>query len=391
MRVTLVTETYFPQVNGVSRTLGQLVRFLSAAGDEVQVVHPDYGTPPEHGNVVLVPSFSLPFYRELHLPRPPFGKVFKAIDAFAPDLIHIATEATLGLSALRHARTRRIPLVSSFHTNFDQYTDHYRVGFAKGWIWRYLRWFHNRTLETYVPSLTTIRELEGKGFERLVLWPRGVDSTLFRPDRAARASVREALGFRPDDVVIAYVSRIAAEKNIDYLADALDRVAQRRPQTRFLFVGDGPARAEVEGRLGDRAKFVGYRSGEDLADHYASADLFAFSSLTETFGNVILEAMASGLPVVAVRAGGVGDTVRPGETGLLVEPGQPPEVFGDAVLSLVDDPDLRRAIGHRARDYAVSQSWDQIMGRLRERYEIAIERQPRSNTKRVLMSEGNDR
>src|SRR5690606_13122805 len=151
------------------------------------------------------------------------------------------------------------------------------------------RWFHNRTLETYVPSRATIDDLAGRGFERLVLWPRGVDGDLFRPDRPGRARVREALGFLPDQVVIAYVSRLAAEKNIGYLTQSLRLVTERRPNVRLLFVGDGPARAEVEETLDGQARFVGYRTGEDLADHYAAADLFAFSSLTETFGNVILE------------------------------------------------------------------------------------------------------
>jgi glycosyltransferase involved in cell wall biosynthesis len=372
MRVTLVTETYFPQVNGVSRTLGQLVRYLEGRGDIVQLVQPDYGESPEHERVHLVRSIALPFYKELVLPLPPFGDVRQAIDAFAPDIVHIATEATLGLSVLRHLLARKRPTVSSFHTNFDQYSTHYRVGFARGTIWRYLRWFHNRTRETYVPSRSTIAELQSRGFERLVLWPRGVDSTLFRPDRPGRVEVRSALGFGPDDVVVAYVSRIAAEKNVAYLAEALQRVHQLRPAVKFLFVGDGPARAEVERTLAGFATFVGYHTGEDLADHYAAADLFAFSSLTETFGNVVLEAMASGLPVVALRAGGVCDTVRPGETGMLIEPSAPSSTFAEAVIALCDDPAERRRRAEAARTYAVSQSWDEINGHLRSRYQRVI-------------------
>jgi glycosyltransferase involved in cell wall biosynthesis len=368
MRVSLVTETYFPQVNGVSRTLGQLVRHLTGRGDTVQLVHPEYGATPETGHAHLVRSVAVPFYKELHLPMPPFGAAHRAIDLFGPDVVHIATEATLGLSVLRHVLRRRVPTVSSFHTNFDQYSEHYRVGWSRGIVWRYLRWFHNQTRETYVPSRATIADLERRGFERLVLWPRGVDANLFRPDRPGRDRVREANGFEPDDVVIGYVSRIAAEKNIGYLAEALSLVAASRPGARFLFVGDGPARSELERKMGPHARFAGYRSGDDLADHYAAADLFAFSSLTETFGNVILEAMASGLPVVALRAGGVGDTVRPGETGVLIEPGAPPSTFADAVTSFIDDREhlLRTALAARA--YARSQSWDEIMAALRDRY-----------------------
>lgn len=373
MRATIVTETYFPQVNGVSRTLGQLVRHLCGQGDEVQLVHPDYGAPKVFDRTVLVPSFSLPFYKELRLPRPPFRGVHRAIEAFAPDIVHIATEATLGLSILRHTLRHGTPVVSSFHTNFDQYSAHYGVGWARGTIWRYLRWFHNRTLETYVPSRATIGELEGRGFERLVLWPRGVDSTLFRPDRPGRDRVRESLGFQAGDVVIAYVSRIAAEKNIDYLAEALSEVSSARTDARFLFVGDGPEREEVERRMGAGARFVGYRSGEDLADHYAAADLFAFSSLTETFGNVVLEAMASGLPVIALRAGGVGDIVRPGDTGMLLPADASPRAFAASVMSLVDCERDRRRMSAAARSFALSQSWDEIMGTLRSRYERLIE------------------
>ncbi len=263
--------------------------------------------------------------------------------------------------------------MSSFHTNFDQYSSHYRIGWANGMIWRYLRWFHNRTRETYVPSLTTIKGLEALGFERLVLWPRGVNGTLFCPDRPGRQQVRQTLGWGPDDQVISYVSRIAPEKNVSYLANALAIVAARRPDVRILLVGDGPARSDLERRIGAIAHFAGYRMGEELADYYAAGDLFAFSSLTETFGNVVLEAMASGMPVAAVRAGGVGDTVQPGKTGLLVEPTEPPARFAEAILGLIAEPARLRAMAEAARAYALSQSWDAIMGELRQRYELAID------------------
>jgi glycosyltransferase involved in cell wall biosynthesis len=373
MRVTLVTETYFPQVNGVSRTLGQLVRVLTESGDSVQLIHPDYGDAPTAVNVHTVRSFVLPFYKELYLPRPPFSRVHRAIDDFEPDIVHIATEATLGLSVHRHARRRGLAVVSSFHTNFDQYSGHYRVGWARAPIWRYLRWFHNRTQETYVPSATTKNDLESRGFRRIVLWKRGVDSTLFRPGRPGRERVRAALGWSHDDLVIAYVSRIAPEKNVDYLAAALAKVAAERPHVRVLLVGDGPSRPALEKRMGSFARFAGYRQGEDLADHYAASDIFAFSSLTETFGNVVLEAMASGLPVVALRAGGVGETVQPEATGVLIDPAEPPASMASALIRLIDRPRERGALAATARTYAESQSWDAIMRGLRQRYESVID------------------
>jgi glycosyltransferase involved in cell wall biosynthesis len=373
MRVTLVTETYFPQVNGVSRTLGELARFLTEMGDGVQLIHPDYGAAGDRDRVHAVRSIVLPFYKELHLPLPPFGSVHRAINSFRPELVHIATEATLGWSVLRFASARGVPVVSSFHTKFHQYSGHYGVGWARGVIGRYLRWFHNRARETYVPSETTIRELEQLGFERLVLWKRGVDSTLFRPDRAGRLEVRRALGWSADDVVINSVGRVATEKNVDYLVDALAIVAAARPDVRILLVGDGPSRPALEQRLGSLAHWAGYRQGEDLADHYAAGDIFAFTSLTETFGNVILEAMASGLPVVALRAGGVGETVQSGSTGALVEPSEPPDRFASALLRLIEQPEERRRMAQAARDYAVRQNWDAIMAALRDRYQRVID------------------
>ncbi|GAC1463322.1 MAG: glycosyltransferase family 1 protein [Isosphaeraceae bacterium] len=377
MRVTVVTETYYPQVNGVSRTLSELVDYLKNCGDQVQIIHPDYGTATHDKDTYLVRAISVPFYKELYLPVPPFAKVHRAMDHFRPEIVHLATEASLGLSVLNHTERRGIATVSSFHTNFDQYSAHYRLGFLSGLIWRYLRWFHNRTLQTYVPSSTTINDLQGRNFERLVHWPRGVDSTHFRPDRPGRERVRKSLGFGPDETVIVYVSRIAAEKNIAYLGDALSLVASTFPGVRLLFVGDGPAKSDLECRMGPSATFVGYRSGEDLADHYAAADLFAFASTTETFGNVILEAMASGLPVVALRAGGVGNIVRSGECGILVEPTAEPLVFARALTALIEDPFLRKKMSLAARLYAQSQSWEEIMRDLREHYaRIVAEARP---------------
>jgi glycosyltransferase involved in cell wall biosynthesis len=372
MRITLVTETFFPQVNGVSRTLGELARHLRACGDLVQLVCPDYGTGFEQEGVLPVPSVVLPFYKELHLPRPPFGRVYRAVAAFRPEVIHIATEATLGWSLLRHALRSRTPVVSSFHTNFDQYSTHYGLGWSRSLIWRYLRWFHNSTRETYVPSNTTIGDLEKRGFERLRLWRRGVDSEVFRPDRPGRHDVRRGLGWSPDDAVLTYVSRIAPEKNVDYLADALTIVAARRPDVRILFVGDGPSRPALEARIGGIAHFAGYRSRADLADHYAAGDVFVFASRTETLGNVVLEAMSSGLPVVALEAGGVSETVQSGSSGILVPPDEPAERFATAVLWLIEQSDERRRMAEAARAYALTQTWEAIMDSLRLRYLAVI-------------------
>ena len=373
MRVCLVTETYFPQVNGVSRTLGQLTRVLMEHGDEVQIIQPRYKTRPEHEQTITVRAINPPFYRELYLPLPPFQAVRRGIDEFKPDIVHVATEATLGLAVLKHCQRQKLPVVSSFHTNFDQYSDHYRVGWFGPLVWRYLRWFHNGTRQTYVPSMATISELSDRGFERLVLWPRGVDGHTFRPDRPRREAIRTALGVKPDQVLVGHVSRLAYEKNVSFLGQALAGLESQLPdQVRVLIVGDGPARAELEQTLGPQANFVGYRTGEELADYYSACDLFAFASLTETFGNVILEAMASGLPVVAIRKGGPGDLIQEGKNGLLVEPSEPATDMSDRLASLVVNNQKRIFMSAQARNFALSQSWDTIMTALRNEYATSI-------------------
>jgi glycosyltransferase involved in cell wall biosynthesis len=372
VRITVVTETYLPQVNGVSRTLGQLAAYLRGRGDAVQVVHPRYPEGQAGPEDVTVPAARMPFYRELCVPQPPFWGAHEEVAAFRPDIVHIATEWTLGLSFLNVCHRRGWPVVSSFHTNFDQYCGHYGFGWSREILWRYMRWFHNRTRETYVPSPGVIADLEGRGFERLQLWPRGVDGEIFRPDRPGRERIRAEMGFRPDEVVVGHIGRLAAEKNVGFLGQALRRVEDRRPGVRFLIVGDGPARPELERLLGPAAKFAGYRSGEDLADHYAACDLFAFASTTETFGNVILEAMAAGLPVVALRAGGVADILRDGETGRLVDQSEPPGRFDDALVELIDSAGERERLSAAARAYALSQTWGAINGRLRDRYEAVL-------------------
>lgn len=372
LRATLVTETFAPQINGVSRALEELRRHLADRGDLVQVIHPDYGGPIDRERDHRSRAISPPFYKDLYLPIPPFHRVHRAIDAFRPDLIHIATPALLGLSALRYARRRAIPAVSSFHTNFDQYAACYGVGWAAGTIQRYLRWFHNRTLATHVPSIATMDRLDRLGFKRLSLWSRGVDSALFHPDRPGRFAIRRALGWSPDDLVIAVVGRLAREKNLGFLASALRIVAASRPGARLLIVGDGPSRGEMERRLDGLARFVGHRVGEDLADHYAAGDLFALASRTETFGNVALEAMASGMPVVALRAGSVADIVKHGATGLLVEPDSSSRIFAEALIRLVDDAETRRGMAKAARGFAESQTWSVVMEDLRRSYSRII-------------------
>jgi glycosyltransferase involved in cell wall biosynthesis len=373
LRISLVTETYFPQVNGVSRTLDRLVRHCAEQGDRLQLLLPRYpqGAAALPGGVESHAwrSVPLPFYPEVRLPLVTPAGVTQALAGFRPDLVHIATEGPLGRSALRGCRRLGIPTVSSYHTNFAEYLRLYHLGWFAPLCWAYLRRFHNATRLTFCPTPSTRRELEAHGFRNVRVWSRGVDSERFHPSRRDLA-LRSTLGIAPDEVVLAYAGRLAAEKNLDMLTEAWRTLAERR-RCRLLFIGDGPLRGRLERQAGERSIFVGYRHGEELARMYASADLFVFPSLTETFGNVILEAMASGLPAIAFAVQGPGDIIADGRTGRLVETVHAGGLR-EALSALVRDADHRRKLAVEARRYAEEQSWRRIMDELRSDYRRAL-------------------
>ena len=361
MKIAIITETYPPQINGVSRTLGRLVEHLAAHGHDVLVVHPFYHElqqpdpvtdRPANVQVLMLKAWPLPFYHEVVMPKPPFGAYKTALDQFQPDLVHIATEGPLGLSALHFCRKRRWKVVSSFHTNFDAYAKHYNASWAVPLVARYLRWFHNRTLATFVPSPTLISHLESAGFERLRLWPRGVETSIFKPARPGAIRLRESLGIAPGTIVVGHSGRLAPEKNTDYLVGAFAELLCQNLAIHLLIVGDGPSRTAFE----------------PLADAYTAMNLFAFASRTETFGNVLLEAMASGLPVAALAEGGPVDVVQNGQTGRLLPANAPPAMMAQVLLEWVDDANMRQTLAAQARSYAESQTWQGIMGRLMDDY-----------------------
>lgn len=369
VRISLVTEAYFPQVNGVSRTLDRLIRHCADQGDQLQLLIPRYPSglaelPPgvEARSWCAVP---LPFYREVLLPLVTPAGVAEALGSFRPDLVHIATEGPLGWAALRAARRLNLPVVSSYHTNFADYLKMYHCGWLTPLCWSTLRRFHNATRMTFCPTPSTQRELQAHGFVNVAIWGRGVDSDRFHPARRD-SHLRADLGIAPDEIVLAYAGRLAAEKNLDMLVDAWQALPERQ-RCRLLFIGDGPLRRRLEQRAGERCIFAGYRHGDELARLYASADLFVFPSLTETFGNVILEAMASGLPAVGFAVQGPVDIIEDGRTGRLVG-----TIHADGLRQVVSElvraDDRRREMGFLARRHAEEQSWERIMGGLRGSY-----------------------
>lgn len=361
----VVTETYPPEVNGVALTLARLLDGLRARGYAVSLVRPRQHRGERSDTaagfpVTLVASLPLPGYPGLRFGLPAFRRLRRNWTRRRPDGVYVATQGPLGVSAVGAARLLGVPVFSGFHTNFHSYSRHYRLGWLQPVVLRYLRWFHNHTRGTLVPSLDLRDRLHHLGFRKVSVLGRGVDAWLFNPQRRS-AALRRRWGAAPDDPVALVVGRVAPEKNIE-LAIAAFRAMQRRNQAaRLVIVGDGPLRASLQQAYPD-LRFEGLRRGEQLAACCASADIFLFPSETETFGNVVLEAMASGLAVVAYDYAAARMHVTSGETGLRV-PYADADAFVDAAVRLAQEPALRGRIGRQARAHAATLTWNAIVDR----------------------------
>ncbi|MEX2465995.1 MAG: glycosyltransferase family 1 protein [Gemmatimonadota bacterium] len=372
LKIALFTDTYPEDINGVARTLGMLVEHASARGHSVALVTPQVskGAAPYSALHHQLFGIPIPIYRDLQLARGIDREGRAKLEEFAPDLVHVATESTVGLSGRNWAVREGVPLVTSFHTNFPAYLPDYRMGLFEPWVWRYLRWFHSRSRVTLCPSRATREDLEAHDFhDRLRIWSRGVDTRLFDPERRA-SEVRERLAPGADKILL-YVGRIASEKRVDFLLDVFPRIrSQVGDGVALVFVGDGPASDPLRKRAPEGVYFTGFLRGEALADAYAAADLFVFASETETFGNVVLEALASGVPAVAVDRGGVTETVLPGRTGVLVPP-RDPVAFAEACVTLLGNEDERLRLADGARSEALSRSWPVILDGVLESYRLS--------------------
>ena len=365
LRVAVVTETYPPEVNGVAMTLARMVEGLHRRNHDVQLIRPQQeGRETAECSVrfheVLTRGLPIPLYPNLRMGVPSKRTLVRLWGRHRPDVVHIATEGPLGWSALQAALHLKLPVSSDFRTNFHAYSEHYGIGWLCKPIMAYLRKFHNRTQCTMVPTNALQRELEASGFRRLAVVTRGVDTLQFAPQRRSDA-LRAQWGVGPTDLVVACVGRLAPEKNLGTLATAFEAIRSVDARAKLVIVGDGPLRAQLQSRC-PSAVFAGQRLGDDLAAHYASADLFLFPSLTETFGNVTTEAMASGLPVVAYDCAAAAQLIRCGKNGVLAPFADLP-AFVRHALALACDGALRRAIGEQARRSACELDWDGIAAR----------------------------
>jgi len=361
-----VTETYPPEVNGAAMTLGRLAKGLRARGHAVSIVRPRRPELDERHRIgepmeMLVAGAPVPGYRGIRVGWPAWRRLEMRWRAQRPDAVYVATPGPLGWAAVRAARRLGIPVFSGFHTNFPGYARHYRAGWLARSVAAGLRAFHNRTRGTLVPSADLLGRLRDAGFENLALLGRGVDHELFSPVRR-RAERRKQWGVSPGGLVALYVGRIAAEKNVGLAIDAYRAMQRTAPLERLVVVGDGPLRADLESAHPD-VLFCGTQTGVTLGEHYASADLFLFPSETETFGNVVLEAMASGLAVVAYDYAAAHAHLRPSIAGMVVPCGRPAAFVEAAVALAMTAPPTIARMRERARAHACWLDWDGVVDR----------------------------
>jgi glycosyltransferase involved in cell wall biosynthesis len=343
-----------------------MVNGLLALGHQVQLIRPrQHKTDRADGQAsheeVLSRGMPIPGYPELKLGLPAKQALHRLWSSRRPDIVHIVTEGPLGWSALATARKLHLPVTSDFHTNFHHYCRHYGIAWLQKPISGYLRRFHNRTDATLVPTLALRDSLQRDGYKSVQVVARGVDTRLFDPRRRA-PELRAQWGARDGGPVAIHVGRLAPEKNLPLVLRAFDAIRERAPATRLVLVGDGPSRRALQAKYPQHV-FCGMRTGTDLATHYASADIFLFPSLTETFGNVTAEAMASGLAVVAYDYAAAAQLIVDGENGRLA-PFDHAEEFVEAACRLAADPRQRVAMCRRARETVERLDWENVVGDL---------------------------
>lgn len=369
MKIALVTETFPPEVNGVAMTLQRLAEGVARLGDDITVIRPrqaaDRASPADaHAyREVLVPGLPLPRYAGLMIGWPVMGRLMRLWAGERPDVVHVATEGPLGWAALGATARLGIPTSSSFHTNFHQYGEHYGYGAFLHVAFAYLRSFHNETAVTMVPTRQMRDELRAEGFWEAAVVSRGVDTALFSPQRRS-TELRRRWGAGDEDPVFLYVGRVAREKNIELAVSSFLAARERHPAARLVIVGDGPERPRLQAMYPE-FHFAGMQRGESLAAHYASGDIFLFPSVTETFGNVVTEALGSGLVVVTYDYAAGREHIRHGVNGILAR-FDDPGAFQAATVDISGRRADWAALRSAARETALGVTWAAIIGRFRD-------------------------
>lgn len=373
MKVAIFTGNYNHIRDGVSLTLNRLVGFLTDSGVDVLVFGPTIEKPEiQHtGEFIAVPSISMPGRPEYRITSAFPKDAQKRLESFNPDIIHIATPDYLGFKALRWAIKKGTPVVSSYHTHFSSYLTYYKLSFIETLLWKYLAWFYGKCKHVYVPSQSMAQQLEEQNINsELKIWARGIESGRFSPS-FRDLKWRAQLGVSDDELIITFVSRLVWEKNLKIFAEVVNKLQESYPKVKALIVGDGPAMEETK-ELMPQALFTGFLQGDELAKAYASSDIFFFPSVTETFGNVTLEAMASGLPSVVADATGSRSLVKHGESGFVI-PVESSDKFYTFIEKLINDDELRLKMSSSAIEKAEEYSWTAVNNHLLSYYHEVLE------------------
>ena len=373
MRIALFSEVYWPMVSGVGVTLLRLADALHARGHQVRVYSATYALPPgvsDRPEVHRSPSVPFFLYPDVQWAFPRLRDVIDDLEAFCPDVVHVATEFSLGIAGVKAARQLGVPIVASAHTDYDQYAARYGVPWALRAGWHYLRWFYGQAHRVLCPSRIYEAAVHRHGVTHTGIWSRGVDPAVFSPGFRSEA-YRAAVGARPADLVVTYIGRIAREKNLGLLLEAWETLARERGGAQLVLVGRGPLEDDIRRREIPGVHVTGLLLGEELSTAYASADLFAFPSRTETFGNSLLEAMGSGLPALVAAGGGVLEFAEHGRNAWLVEPDSA-LALASGLRRLLGDASLRRRLADGALATAQARDWGAVYDQLLEDYRSAI-------------------
>lgn len=376
MKVAIFADTYLPQINGVTNTLNKLIQYFETTGIEYKVFVPKYDEQEPEYHIERFLSMKFIFYPENRVALPNNFRISSVLRNFKPDIIHIMTEFSMGLAGVKFGKKYGIPTISNYTTNFSIYTDYYNMPFLKEPLWNYLRWFHTQNDITLCPSEVAQKLLHNNGIRNTKLFSRGIDYKSFHPMHRNN-QLREKLGIA-NKTAFLYVGRVSTEKDLDVLCKSYQSIYKKyKEHVTMVITGDGPYLEQCRNALPPDTIFTGYKSGKELSEIYASCDIFICPSSTETFGNVILEAMASGIPVIGADAGGVGEIIQHGENGLKFTSRNDIELEKCMSL-LLNDIDQRDYLRLNGRDYSLSRSWDKIFGGLMDTYYEVLEKKGRS-------------
>ncbi|SMP41642.1 glycosyltransferase family 4 protein [Anoxynatronum buryatiense] len=383
MRIAIFTDTFTPQINGVTNTLNQLIRQLESRGIEHKIFAPKYDHEADHQEERFY-SLKLFLYPECRLALPNIFRIHDSLSKFKPDLIHSFTEFNMGITGLRYGKKHGIPTLSSYTTNFTQYADYYKMSMLKQPIWEYMRWFHNQNELTLCATDEARKLLHRNGIHRTAIFSRGIDTNRFKPIQRSE-ELRRSLGVDGQKVFL-YVGRVSFEKDMDILCKSSRQLQSLYgDKVAFIVTGDGPYLEKCRQLMPGNTVFTGFKMGDELARLYASSDVFVCPSSTETFGNVVLEAMASGLPVIGADAGGVRNLIKDGQNGLTFK-ARDEEDLTRCMTRLMENESLINHLIKNGLSFCRSRSWKTIVDGLVQQYQYVVENDASSKSAKSSQS-----